>query len=169
MHKPSAKGQATPGVEAGAGASAEDVLESIHRVMHRFRAGQYRALKDAGHELTHMDAKVLGFFARHPGATQKDLVAHAGRDKGQMARLIAGLKERGLLEAQPDEQDRRSIRLAPTVSGRRIHQALARQSRKLAESALLRLSADERAQLCALLERVDTGLGDADRDTSTPA
>jgi hypothetical protein len=35
-----------------------------------------------------MEGKVLGFFARHPGATQRDLAQHSGRDKAQLARLI---------------------------------------------------------------------------------
>ena len=46
-----------------------EVFETIHDIMHLYRARQYRALRVGGHDLTHMDAKVLGFFARRPGAT----------------------------------------------------------------------------------------------------
>lgn len=38
----------------------------------------------------------------------------------QLARLITGLKDRGLLEATPDEADRRNIRLALTAEGRNV-------------------------------------------------
>ena len=49
----------------------DDVLEAIHQVMHQYRAQQYRVLRDGPHKVTHMESKVLGFFGRHPGATQK--------------------------------------------------------------------------------------------------
>ena len=136
----------------------DDVMESIHTVMHLFRAQQYRALRGGPHELTHMDSKVLGFFARHPGATQSDLAAHSGRDKGQLARLIGGLKERGLLQAQADEEDRRTVRLSLTPQGRASQQALQRQGRRVANTAVAGLSAEERAQLVALLRRVRSNL-----------
>ena len=65
-----------------------DVLELIHTVMHQVRSLQYRVLRDGPHDITHMDSKVLGFFGRHPGATQSEVAAHSGRDKAQLARLI---------------------------------------------------------------------------------
>jgi DNA-binding MarR family transcriptional regulator len=136
----------------------DDVLEAVHAVMHLFRSRQYRALRDGLQDLTHMDGKVLGFFARHPGATQSELSAHSGRDKGQLARLIAGLKERGLLEARADEADRRSLRLHLTADGRAVQQALRRRRQRLADAAVDGLSAAERHQLLALLARVRANL-----------
>nr|UZH23227.1 hypothetical protein [myxobacterium MSr12020] len=137
---------------------AGDVLESIHAVMHLFRAHQHRAVREGHQDLTPMEGKVLGFFARHPGATQSDLVAHTGRDKGQLARLIAGLKKRGLLEARPDEADRRNVRLQPTAEARSIHQAMQRHARRLSEVAVAGLSGEERRQLLELLARIRNNL-----------
>lgn len=57
---------------------AEAVFDAIHHVMHQYRAMQFRGLRDTSHALTHMEFKVLGFFARHPGASQTELVAHSG-------------------------------------------------------------------------------------------
>jgi len=139
-------------------AAPDDVIESIHAVMHLFRSQQYRALRGGPHEMTHMDARVLGFFARHPGATQSELAAHSGRDKGQLARLIGGLKERGLLQAQPDESDRRSLHLSLTAQGRAVHQGLQRRARRLADIAVAGLSDDERAQVVTLLRRIGANL-----------
>jgi DNA-binding MarR family transcriptional regulator len=136
----------------------DDVIEAIHAVMHSFRARQYRALRGESHELTHMDARVLGFFARHSGATQSELAAHSGRDKGQLARLIAGLKERGLLQAQADEGDRRNLHLSLTAQGRAVQQGLQRRARRLAGIAAAGLSGAERAQLVALLRRIGANL-----------
>ena len=135
-------------------AAPDDILEAVHAVMHAVRAQQHQASKDAGHELTPLEGRVLGFFARNPGATQSDLVAHSGRDKGQLARLIGSLRERGLLEAQADEADRRALRLLLTQQGKSIQQAVRAQRQRLAASAASGLSAAERQQLMALLERV---------------
>jgi DNA-binding MarR family transcriptional regulator len=145
-------------VNQGRGAAADDVLESMHAVMHLYRSLQFRALRDSEQAVTHMESKVLGFFARHPGATQSELVTHSGRDKGQLARLIGSLKERGLLDARPDEQDRRSLRLHLTEAGQATQQTLRRQARRLAAEAVKGFSEGERAQLSALLERVRANL-----------
>jgi len=45
----------------------------------RERVEQYQVLRDNAYEVTHMESKVLGFFARHPGATQKDLAGATGQ------------------------------------------------------------------------------------------
>jgi DNA-binding MarR family transcriptional regulator len=137
---------------------AEDVFESIHSVMHRYRAQQYRELRDGPSDLTHMEHKVLGFFARHPQATQSDLVAHSGRDKAQLARLIRGLRDKGLLDGQADSEDRRSIRLQLTAAGEVAHQSLDSRGQRLSAVAVAGLSEDECRQLLALLGRIDHNL-----------
>jgi len=135
-------------------ASDDDVLELVHSVMHSYRSQQYRFLRDGPHDITHMDGKVLGFFGRHPGATQKDLALHSGRDKAQLARLIKGLRDRGLLAAEADEADRRNVRLSLTADGRAVQRALQQQARKLSAVAVAGLSATEHQQLIVLLRRV---------------
>lgn len=135
-----------------------DVLEAIHGVMHVVRAQQQRALRDAQSGLTHMESKVLGFFARHPGATLTALVAHSGRDKGQLAKLIGGLRDRGLLEARPSESDRRTMAMHLTPEGRAAHQLLRRQARRLAGVAVQGLDEAQRRQLLGLLARVRANL-----------
>jgi DNA-binding MarR family transcriptional regulator len=138
--------------------AAGEVIETMHAIMHLFRSSRQRGLRDGAHELAHMEAKALGYFARHPGATQSDLVAHAGRDKAQVARLIRVLRERGLLDATADELDRRSTRLALTEAGRAMHAALHRDDGRLAEAALAGLTPAERDTLQALLGRVRSNL-----------
>jgi len=135
-------------------AGADDVLEQVHQLMHLVRSQQYRTLREAPGAVTHMESKVLGFFARHPGATLSELVAHSGRDKGQLARLVSGLRERGLLEGTVDEGDRRNLRLQLTQAGVEADQALRRQRRRLSAVAVKGLDDEERRQLSALLERV---------------
>jgi DNA-binding MarR family transcriptional regulator len=139
------------------------VLELIHAVMHRYRSQQYRALRGGPHaDVTHMDSKVLAYFGRNAGATQSDLAQHSGRDKAQLARLIKGLRERGLLAAEVDEADRRNVRLSLTPEGSAIQRSLQRQARRLSEQAVAGFSDEERAQLAGLLQRVNDNLQRSD-------
>ncbi len=146
---------------------SEEIFEAIHTIMHLFRAEQYRVVRDP-HELTHLEGKLLGFFARHPGATLRDLVEHSGRDKGQLAKLVRSLRVQGLLEGQGDEGDRRSVRLSLTREGRTIHQTLRRQVERLSEQAIKDLSATERRQLTGLLQRVRGNLEESGAKDSRP-
>ena len=141
-----------------AGAPEDDVLELVHTVMHAYRSLQYRALRDGPHAITHMDTKVLGYFGRHPGATQSDLAQHSGRDKAQLARLIKGLRDRGLLAGEVDEADRRNTRLSLTADGQALQRALRGQAKRVSAKAVAGLSAPEREQLLSLLQRVRDNL-----------
>ena len=147
---------------------ADDVFASIHTIMHLFRAEQYRVLREGRYDLTHMEGKILGFFYRYPGATLRDLVAHLKQDKGQLARLIRSLKDHELLAAQAGARDRRSVPLRPTGEGRRVHQILQRQVRRLSEVAIKGLNATERRQLAELLDKVQSNL-EGVRDASSTA
>lgn len=133
---------------------AGPIFESIHSLMHLYRAQQYRALRDGPFELTHMEFKVLAFFARNPGGTQRDLAAHSGRDKAQLARLIQGLKTREFLQGCADQTDRRSIRVELTAAGREVYDTLELQGRHVSARAVQGLSEDECRQLNDLLARV---------------
>ena len=139
-------------------AREDDVLELVHRLMHDYRSLQYRLLRDGPHEITHMEGKVLWFFNKHPGATQKDLAQHSGRDKAQMARLIAGLRERGLLNAEVDEADRRNVKLSLSAVGQSVHRGLQQQGKRLSAKAVSGLTAAEKQQLAELLQRVRDNL-----------
>lgn len=140
---------------------ADQLFEALHGLMHRQRALHLAEMRLAAPALTPLEGRVLGFFARQPGATLRDLAVHAGRDKGQLARLVAGLREQGLLEARADESDARLTRLHPTDAARALHQAVQRSRRRLAERAGRGLSDDERRQLLALLQRMHANLDEA--------
>lgn len=137
---------------------SDDALEVMHAIVHLYRSQQMRGLRAGPHELAQMEVKVLRFFARQPGATQSDLVAHSGRDKAQVARLIKGLRDAGLLDATADERDRRSTRLALSTTGQAVFTDLQRQSGVLGAVALAGLAPAEQAQLMALLARVRANL-----------
>ncbi len=142
----------------GSASAADAVIELVHVVMHQFRSRQFQALRDGAHDITHLESKAMGFFARHPGATLSDLAAHSGRDKAQLAKLVKGLRERGLLAAQSDAADRRSVCLSLSAAGQAAQDAMRAQARVQNERALAGLSAGEQAQLVDLLGRVKANL-----------
>ena len=136
----------------------DEVLDLIHTVMHQYRSMQYQALRDGPHDITHMEGKVLGFFGHHPGATQSDLAKHSGRDKAQLARLIKGLRDRGLLDAVADESDKRNVRLTLTSDGQSVLTVLRQQAKRLNTLALQEMDSHEQEQLQQLLQRVKVNL-----------
>jgi len=136
----------------------DDVLDLVHHVMHQYRSQQYQVLRDGPHDVTHMESKVMHFFGHHPGATQSELAHKTGRDKAQLARLIKGLRERGLLDGEAGEQDRRSVQLQLTAEGRAVLRTLQQQSRRLHARAVAGMNAEDQQRLVALLQRVSRNL-----------
>lgn len=135
----------------------DDVLDLVHALMHQVRSHQHQQLRSAA-ELTPMEARVLRFFGRHAGATQSDLADHSGRDKAQLARLVKGLRERGLLLALQDEGDRRHLRLALSAEGEVLRRRLRQLDRRLTARAVHGFAPAEQAQLRALLLRMQDNL-----------
>jgi DNA-binding MarR family transcriptional regulator len=144
--------------------TSDEVLDLVHRVMHQLRSQQGQALREGGHEVTHLETKVLGYFNRHPGATQSELAQHSGRDKAQLARLLKGLRERGLLDAAADADDRRSVSLRLTPAGQALLRSLHQHTRRLNSRALAGFSAAEQQQLQALLQRMQANLEPPETD-----
>ena len=133
---------------------SEQVFDAIHSIMHLYRARQLRGLRDNPHELTHMEYKALGFFSRHPGATQGDLVAHSGRDKAQLARLLKGLRDKELLDAVADDNDRRITRLSLSAAGETAFRSLHDLGVQASGAAVSGMSAEQLSQLQALLQLI---------------
>jgi DNA-binding MarR family transcriptional regulator len=146
-------------VKHSATGNGGDPLELVHAVMHLYRSRQFQALRDGPHAVTHMDSKVLNFFSHRPGATLSDLAQHSGRDKAQLARLVAGLRERGLLQGSSDPEDRRSVQLTLTAEGQAVQRSLLLQARRLSVRAVTGLDPSEIQQLQSLLQRLRDNLG----------
>jgi len=148
-------------VNQSAATSQDDVLDLVHAVMHQYRSAQYQVLRDGPHDITHMESKVLNYFGHHPGATQSELSHHTGRDKAQLARLIKGLRDQGLLTGEVGADDRRSVRLSLTAAGQSVLRSLQQQVRRLNDKAVAGLSSAEAQQLVALLRHLKGNLDSA--------
>lgn len=130
------------------------VLDALHALMHRYKRHMHQALREQDGGIGAMEARALGFFAHHPGSSASELVAHSGRDKAQIARLLQQLLDRGLLAREADPADGRRQQLALTDSGRAVQRAAAQQRQRFANQMTADLDAGEQAQLLGLLRRL---------------
>ncbi len=143
----------TKSVESVSEAAGDAVFEQMHEILFLFRSQLSQRLNKAGEDVPGMAWKVLGFYARHPGWTQMQLVEHSGRDKGQVARLVKQLTERGLLHRGDGFSGKRRG-LALTERGQLVFNRLQRHRAQLANQLTSVLSANEQAQLSRLLEKI---------------
>lgn len=147
----------TKKIEPTSAVAGDAVFEHMHEIMFLFRSTLQQHLREDGGEIPGMALKVLGFFARHPGRTQMELVQHSGRDKGQVARLVKDLTERGLLQrGDATAGERRGLQL--TENGLGVHRRLQRQKSQLANRLSGGLTAQELAQLNKLLIKLKAPL-----------
>ncbi|MCB6184856.1 MarR family transcriptional regulator [Leeia sp. TBRC 13508] len=138
----------------------ERCMDHIHSIMHLYRSKQYALLKDQAFELSHMEFKALNYFWYHPNTTQKDLVKHSGRDKSQLARLITGLKDKGLVLTTTDPEDRRVVRISLSPEGEQIHEEVKQLGKSLSMQAVAGLSVQESQTLQQLLSKIRSNLTD---------
>jgi DNA-binding MarR family transcriptional regulator len=132
----------------------KDLLDTLHALMHQFKRHMHDALRATDGGVGPMESRVLGYVARHPGHSATDLVAHSGRDKAQITRLVQQLVDRGWLLREPDPADGRRHRLALSASGRSVQRLMQQQRQRFASRMTADLSAAEQQLLQALLLRV---------------
>jgi DNA-binding MarR family transcriptional regulator len=144
-------------IEHASELAGESVFEHMHEIMFLFRSQLQQHLREDGGDIPGMALKVLGFFARHPGCSQMELVQHSGRDKGQVARLVKDLTERGLLQRGDAAKGKRRV-LQLTETGLGVHRRLQRQKSQLANKLIAGLSIQELAQLNKLLAKLKAPL-----------
>lgn len=138
--------------------AADRVFDAIHTVMHLYRSSRSQIFREDKRDITHMESRVLDYFARHPGSTLSDLVAHSGRDKAQLTRLLRGLREREYLEAKEDVNDRRSVRLQLSAQGATLQRQLQKSGAQILEHAVEGLSSKQAEDLVQLLNIVQDNL-----------
>jgi MarR family transcriptional regulator, temperature-dependent positive regulator of motility len=131
-----------------------DVFEAMHDLLHVYRSHMVRSMARIHPDLTHNEVRALMFVGRHPGTTQRELVAHSGADKAQVARMVALLQDKGWLESAPNAEDKRSRCLRLSPQGMALHRALRDARRKLAASLLAGCDEATQTQLLGLLAQV---------------
>lgn len=137
-----------------------DVLDRLHGILHGLRRHLRDAVREDGDGLGPMEVRCLAYFMRNDGATQSELVQHAGRDKAQIARIVKGLHERGLLQSRPDPDDGRSQRVSVTAEGQALHRRMQLHWVRFEKTMMAGVSEADRTTLLALLDRLQANAGE---------
>jgi DNA-binding MarR family transcriptional regulator len=126
---------------------ATELRISVSRLARRLRAE--RIGRGLGSELSDTQLAALAALERHTAMTPGELAEHEKVQPPSMTRVIAALKERGLVTRAPHPTDGRQVMLTVTAQGR----TLVQQTRRLREAWLAQrlreLSQEERAVLRA--------------------
>jgi DNA-binding MarR family transcriptional regulator len=108
----------------------------------------------AQYELRTVDFSVLSLLQANPNITQKRLSQAISVSPPNLAILLDRLEERGLLARQRNPLDKRSHTLALTPAGSRLCTRAEKTAGELERDATAMLTAGERAQLLALLQKI---------------
>lgn len=144
------------------GQAAVDIGDLPQLIGYALRRTQLAVFDDFHRTLADEDIRTAQFSTLHvlrhnPGIRQSDVSAALGIKTANFVTLVDGLEARGLAERRSVAGDRRAKGLFLTALG---EATLARLEEKVAahEARLVaRLGADGKAQLLALLRRLDQG------------
>lgn len=96
-------------------ACARELLEVMPMVMRDLR----RSLRSQSTpDLRFPELRSLVFLGHNPGSNLTDLAEYIGVSLPSMSKLVDSLTYRGLVDRQPDVEDRRRVRLRLTDNGR---------------------------------------------------
>lgn len=102
--------------------------------------------------------RVLRSVLLEPGISQGEIAIAQGLNVMNVSRAVAGLKSKGLIEADPDPEDRRRTMLSPTELGREIGSDINGRERIVYDHVFSVLDDDEVSQLNQLLDRVNIAM-----------
>ncbi len=104
--------------------------------------------------------RVLRSVLLQPGVSQGEIALSQGLNVMNVSRAVAGLKKKGLVEANPDPEDRRRTMLTSTKAGQEIGSDINARERIVYDHVFAILSKDEVSQLSELLDRVNVEMRD---------
>ncbi|ARU04462.1 MarR family transcriptional regulator [Comamonas serinivorans] len=138
-----------------------DVFEVLHDLLHLFRNRLMAASQAATPDLTFNEVRILMQTGRHPGLTQKDLVARSHTDKAQMARTLSQLQDKGWLLRTPSADDKRLRCLHLSERGQALFAELQAQREQIAGELLNHFPQPLQQQLLQLLSQARSSAREA--------
>lgn len=105
-------------------------------------------------DLTIPEWRIIAVLGRRPGLTAKEIAEATEMDKVAVSRAVARLARRRRVRANADVEDGRRQRLSLTREGGELHARIAPIALDTEEKLLAALSARERRELDALIDRL---------------
>ena len=125
-------------------------IHAVANLLSRGAALAYRREFD----VSLMEWRTLALLGAHQPLSLNELSRHAGLDKSQMSRVVAGLSKRALVLRGPDSADGRGVRLTLSRAGSKLYEGLIASANRRNDAFAAVLSADERHQLDDMLARL---------------
>lgn len=131
----------------------------VNFIANHFTVPIYRELGDL-FGLSRPEFVILFCLSQKPGLAAKDICGATGRPKNSISRAVSDLLRKGLIEREARDEDRRSKTLIMTPAGQDLLDTVLPLVRHRQEAMLAPLSASERDQFVALLDKVVLGMPD---------
>ena len=125
------------------------LLKMSHSLMHDSAAAAF-----AGHDVSFMQWIVLMKLRESASLTASDLCREMRHDNGALTRMLDQLEERGYVQRERSEEDRRVVRLQLTAVGRRKVTELMPLAVDRLNDVLTDFSKAEFAELTRLLDKL---------------
>ena len=101
--------------------------------------------------------RVIAILGRFPGQTASEVVHRTAMDKVAISRAVKKLQDKGLVERQEHEEDRRRQPLALTSAlGEPLYRAIIPQALDYEQDLLDALSKTEQQQLDSIIEKLQS-------------
>jgi len=143
--------------------SAASVAASQVKALRRFNRFLTRRIgvldPYLGSDLSLTDVRVLYELAHREGLSAALLQRELGLDGGYLSRILKRFEAAGWLQRTPNPKDARQSLLALTQAGHAAFAPLQQKSRDEAAALLAPLSAGQRQELVASMERIESLLG----------
>jgi DNA-binding MarR family transcriptional regulator len=114
------------------------------------------------HRLGLSEWRTLAVLHAHPGSAAVDIAHRTGLDKMSVSRALASLERAGRLVRRVDPSDGRRALATLTPAGRALFRALRGSAREREEAVTGSLTAAQKRQLAAALERMTRSVLEAD-------
>ncbi len=156
-------------VASGPRAEIRDLISfRIHAVANLLsRGAALRYRRQFGVSL--MEWRSIALLGAHQPLSLNELAKHAGLDKSQMSRVVAGLTERGLVLRGLDAADARGVRLSLTRAGLTLYEGLIAAANERNEAFASVLTRAEQVQLDDMLTRLAHKARELIHGEATPA
>lgn len=115
---------------------------------------RYGTLRLGAHNLSPARVQLITTVGESPGIRVGTLAQHLGVTNRAVTGLVDTLQAEGLIQRQPDPDDRRAFRLALTRSGIDLLTRIDRLQGAVSEDAFADFTVEERTQFAECLQRV---------------
>ena len=108
--------------------------------------------------------KILEFLSAHDGCTQKEIGQGCALDKSTVTSLLGRMIDNGLVQRRADENDRRTVRIRLTETGRAKAREVEIVFAQVDARAWQGVNPDEQAQFMRILRQIIDNMGGIEQE-----